>query len=56
MPRTRAATRPVLLYTDSATGELRALERAVHGGSLSRSEAEASYSRIVALKRRIAGA
>ncbi len=46
----------VLLYTDSATGELRALERAVHGGSLSRSEAEASYNRIVALKRRIARA
>ena len=43
----------VLLYTDSATGELRALERAVRNGSLSRSEATASYDRIVALKRRI---
>jgi beta-N-acetylhexosaminidase len=44
----------VLLYTDSAPGELGALEQALHRGKLSRSEAEASYQRIVALKRRLA--
>jgi beta-N-acetylhexosaminidase len=44
----------VLLYTDSAAGELHTLERAVRAGKLSRSEAEASYKRILALKRRLA--
>ncbi len=43
----------VLLYTDSATGELRALERAVRQGKLSRTEVRESYARIVALKRRV---
>ena len=40
----------ILLYTDSASGELGALEQALHRGMLSRSEADASYQRIVALK------
>lgn len=43
----------VLLYTDSANGELAALESDLHSGRLSRTEAGASYQRIVALKRRI---
>lgn len=45
----------VLLYTDSAPGVLTALERDLRGGKLSRTEAQASYARIVALKRRVAG-
>jgi beta-N-acetylhexosaminidase len=45
----------ILLYTDSASGELGALESALHRGKLRRSEAEASYQRIVALKKRVAG-
>jgi beta-N-acetylhexosaminidase len=45
----------VLLYTDSAPGVLPALLSALRGGRLSRSEAEASYARILALKRRAAG-
>jgi beta-N-acetylhexosaminidase len=45
----------ILLYTNSASGELGALEQALHRGKLSRSEADASYQRIVALKRRLAG-
>jgi beta-N-acetylhexosaminidase len=45
----------VLLYTDSAPGELGALEHALRKGRLSRVEADASYKRIVALKMRIAG-
>jgi beta-N-acetylhexosaminidase len=45
----------VLLYTDSAPGELSALETDLARGKLSRRDAEASYQRIVALKRRIAG-
>jgi beta-N-acetylhexosaminidase len=44
----------VLLYTDSAPGELSALESDLGHGRLSRREAEASYQRIVALKRRVA--
>ncbi len=44
----------ILLFTDSAPGELAALERAVRSGGISRGEAEASYGRIVALKRRVA--
>ncbi len=45
----------ILLYTDSASGELKALEQALRHGKLSRSEADASYQRIVALKKRVAG-
>jgi beta-N-acetylhexosaminidase len=45
----------ILLYTDSAPGELLALQRSLVSGRLSRSEAGASYQRIVALKRRVAG-
>jgi beta-N-acetylhexosaminidase len=45
----------VLLYTDSAAGELPALQAALRSGQLSVSEARASYARIVALKRRVAG-
>jgi beta-N-acetylhexosaminidase len=43
----------VLLYTDSADGELSALESDLRSGRLSRAAAVASYERIVALKRRI---
>ena len=43
----------VLLYTDSAPGELEALEADLRSGRLSRAAADASYERIVALKRRI---
>jgi beta-N-acetylhexosaminidase len=45
----------MLLYTDSAGGELPALQVALNGGRLNRSEAIASYQRILALKRRVAG-
>jgi beta-N-acetylhexosaminidase len=45
----------VLLYTDSAPGVLPALLNDLRRGRLSRSEAQASYARIVALKRRVAG-
>jgi beta-N-acetylhexosaminidase len=45
----------VLLYTDSASGVLPALESALHRGRLSLGEARAAYARIVALKRRVAG-
>src|SRR5437763_166567 len=45
----------ILLYTDSAPGELGSLENALRDGRLSRSEAQASYTRIVSLKRRVAG-
>ncbi len=44
----------VLLYTDSATGELGALQAALRGGQLSRAEAQDSYRRIVALKQHVA--
>jgi beta-N-acetylhexosaminidase len=43
----------VLLYTDSADGELSGLESDLRSGRLSRAAAVASYERIVALKRRI---
>jgi beta-N-acetylhexosaminidase len=43
----------ILLYTDSAPGELRALEHALSSGQLNRTEAEQSYARIVALKRAV---
>ena len=45
----------ILLYTDSAPGELAALESDLRRGRLHRGDAEASYRRIVALKRRVAG-
>lgn len=45
----------VLLYTDSAPGELRALETAFQHGQITRAQATASYRRIVALKQRLAG-
>src|SRR5205085_12497584 len=44
----------VLLYTDSAPGALRALERALAHREIARSEAEGSYRRVVALKRIVA--
>lgn len=43
----------VLLFTDSAPGELSRLLSALHRGQLNRAEAVASYQRIVALKRRV---
>ena len=45
----------ILLYTDSAPGELSALQSELHSGRLSLSEAQASYARILALKRRVGG-
>jgi beta-N-acetylhexosaminidase len=44
----------ILLYTDSAAGELPALEAALRQGRLRRNEANASYRRIIALKKRVA--
>jgi beta-N-acetylhexosaminidase len=46
-----AAGSDILLYTDSAPGELPALRAALTGGRLSRSEAADSYRRIITLKR-----
>ena len=43
----------VLLYTDSAPGELSALESALASGRLTRAAALASYRRILALKQRL---
>jgi beta-N-acetylhexosaminidase len=43
----------VLLYTDSAGGELSALLSDLHAGRISRADADAAYVRIVALKRRL---
>jgi beta-glucosidase-like glycosyl hydrolase len=45
----------ILLYTDSANGVLPELELALKSGRLNRGEADAAYTRIVALKRRVAG-
>lgn len=45
----------ILLYTDSASGVLPELQKALNSRRLSRSEAEAAYTRIVALKRRVTG-
>jgi beta-N-acetylhexosaminidase len=45
----------ILLYTDAAPGELSALQSELHNGRLSLSEAQASYARILALKRRVGG-
>ena len=43
----------VLLFTDSANGELAALEADLRSGRLGRAASDASYERIVALKRRL---
>jgi beta-N-acetylhexosaminidase len=43
----------ILLYVDSAPGELGALESALARGSITRAQAFASYLRIVALKQRL---
>jgi beta-N-acetylhexosaminidase len=48
-----AAGTDVLLYTDSAPGELPALRGALAAGHISRVEAAASYRRIIALKRKL---
>jgi beta-N-acetylhexosaminidase len=45
----------MLLFTDSATGELTALLTALHHGQIRRGDAEAAYGRILALKRKVAG-
>ena len=45
----------ILLYTDSASGELPALEAALRSAQINRAEAQASYQRILALKHRVAG-
>jgi beta-N-acetylhexosaminidase len=45
----------ILLYTDSASGELPALQAALRSGAINGAEAQASYQRIVALKHRVAG-
>ncbi|HUZ30416.1 MAG TPA: glycoside hydrolase family 3 N-terminal domain-containing protein [Solirubrobacteraceae bacterium] len=44
----------VLLFIDSAPGELGSLLRALHGGRIGRADAVASYERIVALKHKVA--
>src|SRR5665811_853898 len=46
-----AAGADILLYTDSASGELAALRSALSGDRLDRAEADASYRRILTLKR-----
>lgn len=43
----------ILLYTDSAPGELSALKRALRSGRLSIANADSSYRRILALKRKL---
>jgi beta-N-acetylhexosaminidase len=45
----------VLLYTDSAPGELGALEQALKKGQIGQSAAASSYRKILALKRKVAG-
>jgi beta-N-acetylhexosaminidase len=45
----------ILLYTDSAPGELGALQTALHSGHINRAAAAAAYQRIVALKQKVAG-
>jgi beta-N-acetylhexosaminidase len=44
----------VLLFVDSAPGELGSLLRALRSGHINRADAGAAYQRIVALKRRVA--
>ncbi len=48
-----AAGADVLLYTDSAPGELSALRGALRRGQIARADAVASYRRIVTLKRKL---
>jgi beta-N-acetylhexosaminidase len=48
----RAGT-DILLYTDDAAGELTALTRALARGQVTPAAAQASYNRVVALKRRL---
>ncbi len=43
----------ILLFTDSAPGELGALKSALRSGRLSRANVDSSYRRIVALKRKL---
>jgi beta-N-acetylhexosaminidase len=43
----------IVLFTDSAPGELAALKQALHSGKLTASNADASYRRVVALKRKL---
>jgi beta-N-acetylhexosaminidase len=45
----------ILLFTDSASGELAALEADLRSGRISRAAAQAAYDRILALKRHVAG-
>jgi beta-N-acetylhexosaminidase len=49
-----AAGADILLYTDSASGELAALRAALRRGAISGAAAAASYTRIVGLKRSLA--
>jgi beta-N-acetylhexosaminidase len=48
-----AAGSDILLYTDSAPGELPALRAALSRGQISRADAAASYRRIITLKRKL---
>jgi beta-N-acetylhexosaminidase len=48
-----AAGSDILLYTDSAAGELGALRSALSAGRIRRADAVGSYRRIVGLKRRL---
>jgi beta-N-acetylhexosaminidase len=50
-----AAGADILLFTDSASGELSALEAQLRSGGLKFRDAQASYARIFALKRRATG-
>jgi beta-N-acetylhexosaminidase len=45
----------ILLYVDSGSGELGALEAALARGRITRAQAVGSYLRIVALKQRLSG-
>jgi beta-N-acetylhexosaminidase len=48
-----AAGSDVLLFTDSAPGELSALETALHRGTIRRADADGAYRRILGLKRQL---
>ncbi len=48
-----AAGSDILLFTDSAPGELAALRAALTKGRIARPDADASYRRILALKRKL---
>ncbi|MFL5337950.1 MAG: glycoside hydrolase family 3 N-terminal domain-containing protein, partial [Geminicoccaceae bacterium] len=48
-----AAGADILLFTDSAPGELGRLRAALASGQIRHSEAAASYRRIITLKRRL---